>query len=649
MVSAQSPLGRLRGLGNMGSSQGGDSLEHRTGLEDSITIRFRYLDTTRYNNFDSSLNDFSLHFPAPNNYQVLGNTGAASKPLMFSPILTSGWDAGFHAFDYYRLKFSDTKFYNTTKPYSEIGYLIGSGSEQVVHVLHTQNVSPDFNFALNYDLISAPGFFKNQNTNHNSYRFNASFQSKRRRYHGYLILLSNRIQNSENGGIRSDEDYLDNVAVYKNRLIIPVQLGDYIASGRNPYDSKLLTGNRQTNFSFLLRQQYDLGQRDSVVHDTVTTYLFYPRLRLEHNLQYASYSYLFFDQQPDTQYYKKNYNFLQTPSANFRVNEDWKELINDFSFYTFPDAKNPQQFLKLGASLQNLKANLDGGTAEYYNIFLHGEYRNKTRDKKWDIEAAGKFYATGLNAGDYDALITLQRFVSRKLGYLQAGFQNVNRSPSFIFENASSFSIGSQPSFNKENITSVFARIDQPENNLRLTGRYMLISNYTYFRNFYQASQASGLFNVLQVTADKQLSLSKRWKVYVNANLQQKTGSAPVNLPLFFGMGRISYNGTLGFKNLAISTGLDVRYNTPYKADTYSPVLSQFVIQNDSLISMKLPTVSIFMHFRIRSFTAYVRGENLNTARVKDGFGFTNNNLAAPGYPMPGLQFRVGIFWSFVN
>jgi hypothetical protein len=31
------------------------------------------------------------------------------------------------------------------------------------------------------------------------------------------------------------------------------------------------------------------------------------------------------------------------------------------------------------------------------------------------------------------------------------------------------------------------------------------------------------------------------------------------------------------------------------------------------------------------------------------GFGFTNNNPAINGYFYPGMQFRVGIFWSFVN
>ena len=98
-----------------------------------------------------------------------------------------------------------------------------------------------------------------------------------------------------------------------------------------------------------------------------------------------------------------------------------------------------------------------------------------------------------------------------------------------------------------------------------------------------------------------------------------------------------------------MATGLEIKYNTPYKADGYSPVLGQFYYQDTTTVSLRLPTINAYLHFRIRSFTAYVRMENLNTARNKDGFGFTNNSLAIAGYPYPGMQFRVGIFWSFVN
>jgi len=94
-----------------------------------------------------------------------------------------------------------------------------------------------------------------------------------------------------------------------------------------------------------------------------------------------------------------------------------------------------------------------------------------------------------------------------------------------------------------------------------------------------------------------------------------------------------------------------MRYFTPYKADGYSPVVGQFFTQTETTIKQKLPDISGYLNFRIRSFTAYVRAENLNTMQVNgaSGFGFTNNNLVAPHYPYPGLRIRIGIFWSFVN
>jgi hypothetical protein len=65
---------------------------------------------------------------------------------------------------------------------------------------------------------------------------------------------------------------------------------------------------------------------------------------------------------------------------------------------------------------------------------------------------------------------------------------------------------------------------------------------------------------------------------------------------------------------------------------------------------LNFPDIAAYVHFRIRSFAAYVRAENLNTAVSRDGvFGFYNNNLAAPNYPYQGLMIRVGIYWSFVN
>jgi hypothetical protein len=86
--------------------------------------------------------------------------------------------------------------------------------------------------------------YKNQNTNHNSYRLNSSYQSKNRRYHAFFVLINNKIQSAENGGIQTDEDYLNDVKSYNNRLLIPVQLGNNVGSTRTVFTSTINTGTK---------------------------------------------------------------------------------------------------------------------------------------------------------------------------------------------------------------------------------------------------------------------------------------------------------------------------------------------------------------------------------------------------------------------
>src|SRR5688572_6548619 len=65
--------GGYRGSG--GSNKTKDSLEKRNALQDSITITFRYLDSSRMQKFDSSITDFTQRFPVPWYHYHLGNVG----------------------------------------------------------------------------------------------------------------------------------------------------------------------------------------------------------------------------------------------------------------------------------------------------------------------------------------------------------------------------------------------------------------------------------------------------------------------------------------------------------------------------------------------------------------------------------------------
>jgi hypothetical protein len=649
-------LQQLGGRGGAGLSQvgqkGNDTLKRRDRFEDSITVRFRYLDSTSTYKLDSSINDFTRRYPIPATYVNLGNNGTAARSLLFSPIMKAGWDPGMHSFDVYKWTLDKVRFFNTTRPYTELNYMLASRAEQVIELVHTQNRKPNWNFLGQYRLINAPGFFKNQKTNHNNYLFTSWFQTIDKRYNAYLVLLGNKLSSGENGGIPDSPDYLSD-PIFKDRFNIPAKIGGDPAYGTNFFSTDVGTGNRYNEFTVLLRQQYDLGQKDSIVTDSVVFPLFYPRLRFEHTLQYTKSKYNFQDFVADSVYYKTYYDTtLKQATDTFQLQDEWRELMNDFSIYTYPDAKNLHQFFKVGAAIQNISLDNIKGSRKFYNVFGHAEYRNRTRNQKWDIKALGKLYFTGLNAGDYQASASLQRAFGKRDGYVQLGFENVNRTPYFIFDPRSDFYLmKTNQDFKKENTSHLSAIIYQPSLQSELSAHYYLLTNYTYIQNFSQLQQEGTLFNYLQVALKKTFKLGRSWRWHTDIYFQQVIGNAPVNVPALFTRNRIGYEGKLGFKNLDIAFGAEVRYHSPYKADNYSPVLGQFFYQNNTRLDNPMPDIAGYVHFRIKAFKLYFRAENLNTGRFldNDGFGFTNNNMEVPGYPYPGLVLRFGIYWSFVN
>jgi hypothetical protein len=637
------------------SSSGSDTIgfEHRDDLKDSITIYFHHLNSLSREYLDSSINDFGKVYTVPDGYVTLGNNGNAAFPILFTPLLKAGWDAGFHAFDIYKYTLENTRFFQTTRPYTELSYFLASGKEQVVKVLLTQNIKPNWNVGIQYRLISSPGIFQTQNTNHNNYRFFSNYQGKRKRYAAYFVLLGNKLGSSENGGIVADSFLRD--PNRKNRLAIPVNLGNDTSLIQNIFSTAISTGNLYRNFTAFFRQSYDLGKKDSIIiNDSTTEYLFYPKLRFQHTITYTSSSYEFRDTLNSTQFAKADSAFYQqrydtalnpTNGFNFVVKDKWKFVSNDFVIRQFPETKNQGQYIEAGLRMENFSGFFYSGKKNFFNAVLHGEYRNKTRNRKWDANLYGEFYAAGLNAADFNVYASLTRTLNKKLGDVQVSFQNVNRSPSYMYSGNSSFDFTKNSLSQKENITVLTAMANNPR--FSLMARNISITNYTYFKDFYQADQFNGLVNLTQFTASTKTKLTRHLSLYSDFILQQTAGKNPIRVPLFYTRQRLAFEGNF-FKNLNLSTGIDVNYNTPYRALNYSPVMGKFFPQ-DSVIISNRPQLNLFFNFRIKSFYVFIKMENLNTAKISKGLVFTNNNFVAPLYPTPGLIFRFGIKWDFVN
>jgi hypothetical protein len=619
-------------------------LQHRDRYADSITIFYRYYDSSRNRKIDSSINDFALRFPQPYTYVNLGNYGTAAHSLLFNPVMKPGWDAGLHQFDIYNLKIEDTKFFQTTRPYTELAYMLGSKAEQYIDILHTQNRKSNFNITFQYRLGNSPGLYRNQNASNRNLRLNLHYKSINKRYEAFLIYLSNKNASSENGGIKNSKQ-LDSLAL-RDPYELETRLGSSTALTRNPFNINVSTGNIYNESFVLLRHQYDFGQKDSIVTDSTVIKLFYPRLRLQHTFSFKGYSYNFLDNAADSTSYQTYFNYhLNKSSDTVYFREDWSNMTNEFSLITFPDKNNSSQFLKAGAGLQNFKSTFGNSVNSFYNVYLLGEYRNRTKNNVWDVEATGQLYLNGFNSGDYSAYISLRRQLSRKIGSLLLGFQNVNRTPSFVFDPTTNFPVNNRTTYSKENTTRLFAEYNNPKVALRLYGEYFLVNNYSYFDSFFTAKQTATIQNVLHIGFEKMFKLAKHFNWYTEIHFQQTTDNSAIQIPALLTRNRFAFEGNF-YNNLNVSTGVEIRYYTNYKANNYSPFNGQFFYQN-SFTTANRPDVAAYFNCRIKSFKGFVRLENLNT--LIPPYGSKKYNYHMPEYPGLGLWFRFGIWWSFVN
>lgn len=633
--------------GGSGAASKKDSLQKRDRFADSITIFYTYFDSTRNRTIDSSINDFTTRFPLPYTYHHMGVYGTSTESFLFNPLLKAGFDAGFHQFDSYKFTVENTRFFQTTRPYTEFAYLLGSKAEQLIDLKHTQNKKTNFNVGVEYRFSNSPGLLKNQNASHNNFRITTHYQTKNRRYEIFGILLSNKVVASENGGL-INKALLDSLAL-NDPYELETRMGKAGTAVRSPFNVSISTGNTHKENIFLFKHHLDFGKKDSILTDSMMYKIFYPRFRVEHTLKLTNQSFQFFDRYVDSARYKMYFNFPAKTGDTLNYQDSWSNIQNEFSLISFPDKNNQSQFLKASIALQNLKGNfINNGTAHFYNIYASGEYRNRTRNQKWDLEATGALYINGLNSGDYNAFVSMQKKLGNKAGYLKLGFQNINRSPSFILNPLSSFPVTNRTLYNKENTIRLFASYENSAKHFTFSGEYFAVSNYIYFDSFYTAQQESSLFNVLHLSAEKVFKIAKHWNWYTEVHIQQTTGNPPVNLPFLLTRNRLAFEGNF-YTNLFISTGLEFKYNSSYKANNYSPQIGQFFYQNTNTIQNR-PDINAFLHFRIKSFKCFVRLENLNSFSLGNGnAGFTKNNLLANDYVNTSLWFRLGVWWNFVN
>lgn len=579
----------------------------------------------------------------------LGNQGSPIHYRYFHPDNAghTGLSLGYHVFDDYKVNADSVLYYNTTRPYTQFGYQLGSKLEQIARVMHTQNVLPYWNFAVSYSKLTSPGFYKIQRTNHDNAALSTTYKSPNERYKLKVAVVYNKEQQDENGGILSDS--LLQLKEYNDRSVVPVffQTPSYSAK-RSP-----LT-NVMREARLLLQHQYTLGKVDTTYNADSTSFDIHltPRFSVGHRMDLGSERHTMRHLLPDS------VDYASFGGINFRTNDSvfsrqtWFYFDNRLllSGYFGPVAKQLGFTLGAGARVDQFKTDFANGEDKDNNLgtYVTGQLNKEAAgEKQWYYNAAVQLYTTGSAAGNFLANAQLGKEIGRGGTTLEVGFRQVLRQAPEAYSSFHSNKFDLITDLNKESITTLYATARLDRFGLAVGVRSYLLSNYIYLASpagitngMLDVRQQSSAFNLSQVWVNKRFHFGE-WVHENEVALQQVSGNGPIQVPLFMARHQFAYESALFKNRLKVATGLAVQYYGSYKADGYSAIYNRFYYQDEYELKTK-PELSAFFNFRIKRFRAYLSATQIQQL-------FSRNVLLAPNYPGQNFMIRFGFEWTLVN
>jgi hypothetical protein len=658
-----------------------DTSKTNTGQwrDEAAIVSYEKLNSARVYTPDTSIHTFHRQLFTQPWYRDLGNHGSPATSLLFTPEYRVGPTLGYHVNDIYRYNVDSLGFYNTNRPYSVFKYFLGSRLEQSAGIMHTQNIRPNWNFAVEYRKITSPGFYQIQRNNHDNASLTTNYKSMNKHYALYGAMAYNKEQHDENGGVTESD--LSNTVQYSDRRTIHVPYqSDYSSSG-----IRSSVSNVQRDFTLLLQHSYTWGNTDTTYNEDSTQYSYKlkPLFSISHKMEISTEKHTYNDLTPDSLRYVTlfNRNFSSNGSGHYFAGGDsvlaqqkwfWidnKVLLNGFigkegrqlSFsaglgnrydqFTSQPVSNliqdslPKQVYSLGWDRSSIVSN-----------YFTGQIKKEALSPgQWEYGASTQLFLTGEDAGDFILDGSIGKELKNSSGSFVAGFRQQLDDAPYAYTNYENAYTKLFTGFEKESITTVYASLESPR--LRLSGglRNHIVTNYIYINEREQPDQYTVAFNISQAWIRKIFKLGN-WYFDNELVYQQFPANAPVSIPAIMGRSQFSYEIPMFKRALKIATGIEVRYNSAYRIAGYDALLNRFFYQSSSYGN--IPEASVFLNFRIKRFRAFLMGDYLqqllnhqNTilAVATPYYVPGSSSAVMPVYAGPDFTIRFGFSWPLIN
>ena len=634
--------------------------------KDSLTsdyYKIYYIDG-RIESVDTSLNiykDYKFNFLREDSFDLISfaNSGHTYNKLSYDFKSYHKPDIGARGKHFHYFEKEDIGYYNVPTPFTEIFAKSTFEQGQILDMLVSINLTPQYNFTIAHKGYKSLGNYINTRSRGNQFRFSSNFNSKNQLMSWRFHFVSQNIFNQENAGLDPDSIYfyeqatdyfvLDN---FGNQIVEDdgsfkmIEYDGYLDRSRlGPglfAEGSLYSKRFFSDFQRVLLKNKKEGSNSLAI-----------------NYQFThEYKKMEFNDEMNNKIFGEVYDEDQTVSDQSRFIEQENKIILSSDL-------NKLGVFNLSYSITNWKNN--------FKIYYEDDLINSIDENQSNVNLN---WFKKSNKFNFEFIINKSSKDDFKSDYISF---KINGSPirNFDFQLSSSI-IEKSPNFNFKLFRSAFKDYnwfndelnDEKISNLNLklsykklfviTGDYNIIDNYTFFRESTNAltgetdlkriavvNQANNQIEYYSFKLFSKVDIGK-FSLINTAKFQNKEQEvapgnlATLNVPEWITRNTFMYSTNIFNNSLFIQTGLTFNYFTKYYADHYNPLISEFVTQNYREIG-EFPRFDFFFNAKIQQTRVFIKVEHLNSSFT--GYDYYSD----PFSPYRDMSIRFGLVWNFFS
>ena len=627
----------------------------------------RYFHNVELKDFDTTYNynfhDYPFFKGDAVNSVWLGVVGAPEESFDFFK-RTEEENAVFYTpYQTYSYTPDNAPQFNTKTPYTELAYwgtLFANKEkeESNVRILTTQNITPEFNFTLEYRRYGSNGMLRREDTDNRSALISTNYMGKRYLMHSGFIY--NKVERSENGGI-IDQTWIRDTTVDARE--IEVRLRN--AGNKLKRNTLFLDQMYRIPFSFLKKEKGDDQASDStaiaapapVAADTISIDTDVTTAFIGHSSEYSVFRKTYEDEISISDSYSREFyndRFYINPTRSmdslrvmrfenraFLRLQPWKsdgivsrldvgigdKLLN---YYTF----NPAGYIQGSSNVVLNSAYLYAGANGKLKKYM-----------QWDAKGQYTFLGHEINDFDINANLSLSVYPFRRdrkspLTF-NAHFETSLKEPDYYQQHLYTNHYRWDNDFSKISTTKAEASLSIPKWQMAASFGYALLSNNIYYDTEGIVRQNNTPMSVMTASLKKNFTV---WKLHFDHKALFQLSSNEIVMPL--PMLALNLRYYLQFdvvkKVMQMQIGANGTYTTQWYLPAYNPVLGVFHNQNEVKYG-NCPYIDAFINIQWKRACIFIKVINVN-------MGWPNKSadyFTADGYIAPQRAIKFGISWPF--